>query len=851
MHFPTWWSESIVLDIDVNRIFNLHLTTTLVVLACFGPSKPVHAGWVLPEELADLDRKIAQADPQEAMALRRERIIWREQHLEPTTTPARVALDHAEDVLLVHLRSGSNAFRQLWTWPLVVPEQRQTIHAWVCVLDEWSAAGMAALDQEIAALEQHPDFDTDPVLRLDRSNLVWRERDHRGPWLRFLALSHLIQLDRVEDLPIAPRDIRFEEATPRDVMRREAAMWSTRLTSQLRRSNPGSIQQDLVLSPSAIALFELHEAIFQNTANRSIDTLDRHTLDSRSLELLTPSEQQLFQWLSGEFHFQEEPPWSCFDWANLNVLQAMVHAPLSAEGLSNSIKPWFRIRGHLRGTGPDWSGLVGTRIARLWRCWEDSPRSDWLAEHAPPCGLVAIASELARIDPKRSTDLYERAMRRANAEGTDLSPFIRASYALGAQAFQAQDMGRAITMFRQATFGAPVGKEPDLDVLPPIPSQWDGITRLLQACAEVAAPESELVPPELLRSLEPMLNTTEDDLTMARCWVGLGDEGRAQPFVERALRDDPDSAEVHTAVLAMERQKVARSTPEQQITKARAARSRLDAFKASFLKPKDLEAPANPVLAGEYRLTTVEVSLALDGPRSAQRAFRQEPWPSVLDDTMLGERVALEAKVAAALGVSMSGGLWDQLERDPEQMAPVLAGMLRDQLSMANRLRHTLAAEASQSAPRATLEETLKAFSRWLLAEEDPSAAWLELVADAWHFLGEHKTALSVYDQLLDLQSDAAPWLLGQAQCQLNLAGSNRDQLVDPMATFRRLALATSPQKLPKVYWSCQVGMLEILQRIGTPPSELWSRVERLRSASPDLGGVWFRPQFEAFQQSN
>ena len=72
MHFPKWWSESIVLDIDVNRIFNLHLITTLVVLACFGPSKPVHAGWVLPEELADLDRKIAQADPQEAMALRRE-----------------------------------------------------------------------------------------------------------------------------------------------------------------------------------------------------------------------------------------------------------------------------------------------------------------------------------------------------------------------------------------------------------------------------------------------------------------------------------------------------------------------------------------------------------------------------------------------------------------------------------------------------------------------------------------------------------------------------------------------------------------------------------------------------------
>ena len=174
----------------------------------------------------------------------------------------------------------------------------------------------------------------------------------------------------------------------------------------------------------------------------------------------------------------------------------------------------------------------------------------------------------------------------------------------------------------------------------------------------------------------------------------------------------------------------------------------------------------------------------------------------------------------------MSEGLWDQLERDPKQVAPVMAGMLRDQLSMADRLRQTFAPEAKQSAQRATLKGTLQSFSRWLLSQEDPSAVWLELVADAWLFLGDHQSASPVYEQLLSLQSDAAPWLLGQAQCQLNLAGSDRDQLVDPMATFRRLALATSPQKLPKVYWSCQLGMLEILQRIETPASELWSRVE-------------------------
>ena len=841
-----------MLGIDVNQIFHRVRITMLVALAgCLCPNTLVYAGGVSAEELADLDQKVAQANPEEAMVLRRERIIWREQHLEPSSTSARVALDHAEDVLLVHLRSGQNAYRQLWTWPLVAPEQRRDIHTWVRALDEWSAAGMAALGQEIEALEKHPDFETDPVLRLDRSNLVWRERDHRGPWLRFLALSHRIQLDRVEDLSIAPRDIRFEEAIPQELMRREAVMWSARLKSQGWRSSAGAIPQDLVLSPSALALFELHSVIFQSTTNRSIVTLDRNALDPQTLALLTPPEQQLFRWLSGEFRFQEEDPWACFDWANLNVLRAMVNAPLTSVGLSNSIKPWVQIRGPLHESEHDWSGLVGARIARLWRCWQGSRRSEWLFDHAPPCGLVSIASELAQTDAKRSADLYERAMREAHAEGTDLSPFVRASYALGMQALQAQDMARAITMFRQATFGVPVGNAPDLEALPAIPSQRYGITRLLQACAEVAAPDAELVDPELLHSLEPMLKTADDGLAMARCWVGLGEDARARPHVEQALRSAPESEEVHAAVLAMERQKVAHSSPEQRVTTARTARSRLEAFKASFLKPRDLESPKDPVLAGEYRLTNVEVSLALDGPRSAQRIFQQQPWPEVLDHSMLGERVALEARVNAELGVSMSGSLWDQLERNPEQMAPVMAGMLRDQLSMADRLRQTFAPEAKKTAQRATLEGTLQSFSRWLLSEEDPSAVWLELVADAWLFLGEHKTALPVFEQLLNLQSDAAPWLLGQAQCQLNLAGSDRDQLVDPMATFRRLALATSPQKLPKVYWSCQVGMLEILQRIGTPASELWSRVERLRFASPDLGGGWFRSQLELFQQSN
>ena len=255
---------------------------------------------------------------------------------------------------------------------------------------------------------------------------------------------------------------------------------------------------------------------------------------------------------------------------------------------------WFRIRGHLRGTGPDWSGLVGSRIARLWRCW-DSPRSDWLAEHAPPCGLVAIASELARIDSKRSTDLYERAMRQADAEGTDLSPYIRASTPLECKRSWAEDIDRAIMMFASCVRS----------------SDWQGTRyqRCLQflrngmaslsCCMRVrwCGPESDLVPPALLLSLEPMVNTTEDELALARCWVGLGEEARARPYVDRRFGVHPTGGGAHGCV-GDERQ-AARSTPEERTAKASFGPVKTGSVQVAVSQTQKLAVPADPVLA-EY-----------------------------------------------------------------------------------------------------------------------------------------------------------------------------------------------------------------------------------------------------------
>ena len=155
---------------------------SLLVTLFFGAPQQIEASTPKVDRLEELDQRLMEASPEEVMAIRRDRILWRQQHCEIDEVSARVAFDHAEDVLMVHLRSGANnAIRRFWTWPLVSAETRKDIHNWVRVFDRWSSAGTAATQQEILDLESDPEFLSDPLLRMQRSELALRERDLRGP----------------------------------------------------------------------------------------------------------------------------------------------------------------------------------------------------------------------------------------------------------------------------------------------------------------------------------------------------------------------------------------------------------------------------------------------------------------------------------------------------------------------------------------------------------------------------------------------------------------------------------------------------------------------------------------------
>ena len=825
---------------------------SLLVTLFFGAPQQIEASTPKVDRLEELDQRLMEASPEEITVIRRDRILWREQHCEIGEVSARVAFDHAEDVLMVHLRSGANnAIRRFWTWPLVSAETRKDIHNWVRVFDRWSSAGMAATQQEILDLESDPEFLSDPLLRMQRSEMAMRERDLRGPWLRYLALSHRIHLDLVEDFPIAPRDLRFDEPMSQEAMRREASMWRNRFQNHNQGMDSSGVSyEEPVLSQAAAALLEFHGLVLEQTARTSLGQLDSGLLDEESVASLLPPEQELFHWLSGQFSCQPDAPETCFAWADFTVVKDLSDAPMSKKGLQKSFEAWFKIRNHLRGSGPDWSGLTGQRVARLWSSWQGSLRADLLVQSAPPCGLVAIALSIAPSHPEKSNLLFQRAIQDSMAENADPSAFCRASYVLGVQALRAQDLDQAIPLLRQAAFGAPFGSTPDRRSLPSIPEQWTAVTLLLQTCAAVVEVDSEHVTVELLNALEPMINTAEDQLALAKCFAGFEEYSRALPHFNRVVQEQPDSPEVHAAVFAMERQRVVRADSQARVPVAREVRSRLNDFKSSFLKSRAVKSPTDPKLSGEYRLTEVEVAFALDGPRSARNILNQDPWPTILDGDMLEDRLRVEVRLGSELGEFMSTALSEQLNRAPDRLGPVVAGMLRDRLSSAARAMSLSTPNGDQTSQESALREVLKVFDPWISGQEEPSSAWLELVADSHLLLGDAASGLLAYDRLLIIQSDAAPWLLGQARCQLILAGPDREALVEPMKTFRRLARATSPQKLPNVFWESQLSMLDVLQRIGTPQDELWARVERLRASFPELGGPQFRSAVEAFQKA-
>ena len=93
----------------------------------------------------------------------------------------------------------------------------------------------------------------------------------------------------MEDLPIAPRDFRFDEPMSQGAMRREASMWRNRFQNHSQgMGSSGGSDEEPVLSQAAAALLEFHGLVLEQTARTSLGQLDSGLLDEESVASLLP-----------------------------------------------------------------------------------------------------------------------------------------------------------------------------------------------------------------------------------------------------------------------------------------------------------------------------------------------------------------------------------------------------------------------------------------------------------------------------------------------------------------------------------------------------------------------------------
>ena len=111
---------------------------------------------------------------------------------------------------------------------------------------------------------------------------------------------------------------------------------------------------------------------------------------------------------------------------------------------------------------------------------------------------------------------------------------------------------------------------------------------------------------------------------------------------------------------------------------------------------------------------------------------------------------------------------------------------------------------------------------------------------------GRPADALKTIDLLLAAQPTAAEPLLEKAHALAGL--DDKPSLEAAFTLFKRLRAGAKSQSL--LWWQCELGQLEILDKLGTNRDAILLRLQWLRELDPLMGGAATRSRFEALQSS-
>jgi len=233
-----------------------------------------------------------------------------------------------------------------------------------------------------------------------------------------------------------------------------------------------------------------------------------------------------------------------------------------------------------------------------------------------------------------------------------------------------------------------------------------------------------------------------------------------------------------------------------------------------------------------------EALLAIDDPAGALAALADG------DDDEFSVLVRIDAYKAMGRRDDMARELQRLVDMTGPRAAAALVAMFDLRQRELQGLRdHDRGGVAAAEAQRELLP-LAQAASHWLDIHGRNESLQLS-TADAYRLAGRCNDALVHYDELLAEHPDAIEVLYGRAECLYDLGGA-RDE--EAMEHYRRLAVATAAQ-LGEVHWQSQLRMLQILRRTGRNTHRIAPYIQQLRSKDPELGGAWYRREFERLLQ--
>ncbi|TVQ53825.1 MAG: hypothetical protein EA377_07145 [Phycisphaerales bacterium] len=338
---------------------------------------------------------------------------------------------------------------------------------------------------------------------------------------------------------------------------------------------------------------------------------------------------------------------------------------------------------------------------------------------------------------------------------------------------------------------------------------------------------------EALEQIEPVMNDDDPSRVIDALSLRLG-------IKRDALRRAHDSGEARVW-----RERTAKAEAELRQAFDRLAQS----------APTEEEMRSVEQLRVQLEILLAEIALSRG---EYQRALDRVDGIDEEDEAMTSDLLAeiLQSRINAYQGLGERSRaretLTQFLDAAPERVGDVLVPMVEGAESEVRRLLERGQENEAQRLASRELLPLAEQYEAWLERQAEPAPiASRQRIADAYRFAGEYDQAQSRYAELRQERPNAAPVLIGLAECLYHTADSDDvETLGEAMQLYRRLT-ASGRTVGEQIYWLAQLRSLQILDRIQRNTQQIGPQIERLRMEDEDLGGPRFRPHFDELERKH